>query len=163
MSITRSDAATYLHSQFVTLAREVGQTGTDDDIDGYGPDIDAALRRMDVAESDLASATVADTDRTAFYALCDYYCLSRMARRLTTRVDSGALVDEGNRQKVFENVKALLEGAAALLEQLGYSAGAGAGDGGTGSVPSIWGWVDFNTDWVEPGGGVPTLTGGELG
>lgn len=152
MTITRSNAASYLDSQFANLASEIVQAATDDSATGYGPDIDAALRRMDVAEADLAAATVEDVDRVEFYALCDFTCLSRMARRLATRVDSGALVPEGDRQKVFENVKALLDAAAATIEAYGYTAGTDTGGDSGGAA--AWGYLDVNTDWVEPGGTV---------
>lgn len=149
MSVTRANAATYLHSQFANLATEVGQTTTDAASTGYGPDIDAALRMMSVAEDDIAAATVDDGDRRDFYALCDYTCLSRMARRLATKVDTGGLVAEGDRQKIFENVKALLDDAAELISELGYAAGNAGGDSGAGTA-AAWGYVDYNADWVEP-------------
>lgn len=138
--MTRAQAAAYLDSQFASLATEIGQTLRNDTGTGYGPDIDAALRRLDVAEAGLDAATVEDSERVVFYALCDYACLQRMARRLATRVDSGALVPEGDRDRVFANVRAMLAEATAVVVQLGY--GPEAAD--------QWGWVDFNTDYIEP-------------
>jgi len=148
MSITRAAAAAYLRSQFSNLATEIGQTTHDDTSLGYGADIDAALRRLGVAESDLATAEADDADRIEYYALCDYFCLQRMARQLTTRVDSGALVQEGDRQRVYDNVRALLAEATAVIERMGYGPET-FGQAGAG----LWGAVDFNLDYIEPSSG----------
>lgn len=155
MSITRGQAATYLDSQFDNLATEIGQTLRNDTAAAYGPDIDAALRRMGVAEAALATATADDDRRVVYYALCDYYCLRRMARLLATRVDSGALVNEGDRQLVFDNVMTMLAEATATVTALGYGP---ESDAGAANAGALWGYVDYNTDYVEPSGSASEYT-----
>lgn len=155
MTITRAQAATYLDSQFSSLATEIGQTLRNDTATAYGPDIDAALRRMGVAEASLATATVEDTARVAFYALCDYNCLRRMARRLATRVDSGALVPEGDRERIFDNVTEMLAEAKMFVTALGYGP---EGDVSAANASTLWGYVDLNTDYVEPTGSASEYT-----
>ena len=76
--INRAQAAYYLNGQYSALAAAVGQ-----DVDpqiGYAYDIDSALRALAVAESDLETATVEDSRRDVFYALCEYYAARRKQR-----------------------------------------------------------------------------------
>lgn len=140
MSVSRSDAASLLNTLYTNLAQEVGYTTADDAATGYGPDIDNALRRMGEAESALASATVDDEDRDAFFTLCQYFALQRFASRLATRADIGAPTIEPGRRTVFENVLALLRMAAAQAAAYGYPVDAG----------DAWSLVGFQVDFTEP-------------
>lgn len=141
MSYTRAQAAAHLQTQFATLATEIGQATTGEAATGYGPDIDQALRKLGVAEADLAAATVADADVGPYLALAEYYALRRFAGRLATKVDlPNTFAREGDRRTVFDNVRALLKLAKETVEDYGYSVGV---------VPS-WDVLRLNLDFIEP-------------
>lgn len=142
MAINRATIAVHLHTQFETLAREINQPATTDSASGYGPDIDAALRRLGKTTDELATATVEEGDVEACYALAEYYALRRFWRKLATKVNVGAaaLAPEGNRQNVFENVGTLLKMAAETVEAFGYNLG----------DDTAWEFVRLGLDFIEP-------------
>jgi hypothetical protein len=142
MSMTRTQAAAYLESQYSNLRKEILQALTDASATGYGPDIDQALRKLDVVEADLATATVEDADVRVFLALCDYYCLRRMARRAATKVDlPDTFAREGSgRESISRNVRELLKEAKATLDSMGISLG----------DDDAWQMIRLNLDFVEP-------------
>lgn len=142
MSITRTTAANHLHGQFENLAREIKQLSNGDNPTGYGPDVDAALRRLGKTQEELATATVDDGSAEDYFALAEYYCLRRILRRVATKVniDANALAPEGNRNQVFKNVKDLFDMAKETIEALGYSVG----------DDTAWEFVRLGLDFVEP-------------
>lgn len=142
MTISRANAAAHLHSQFSNLAAELNQAASDAGATGYGPDIDQALRAMGTAESSLSAATVADADAAAYYALAEYYFLTRAARQLSTRVDVGSFaVDADKRPTIFERLQDMIEQAEDRLEAFGYAQGGAAGG---------WEFGRLLLDYIEP-------------
>jgi hypothetical protein len=124
--ITRLAAAAYLDGQYDNLAREINQLEHADGADGYGPDIDQALRSLGTPEDQIELAAVENAEVLVYYALCDYYALRRFARQLATKVDTGLPAQfalEGDRPRVFENVMDLLAEATARVEEYGYPGG----------------------------------------
>ena len=143
MSTTRDQIAAHLNRHFSHLAAEINQIARSDTADGYGPDIDRALRALGNAEADIATAAIADASIVAGLALADYFALDRFARQLSTKVDTRAYATEGNRDRIFDNVIALRELARETVEDAGYSIG---GAGGA----SAWGLTNLSLDYIEP-------------
>lgn len=141
MTINRTQAAAHLRAQFDVLASEIGQTSNDDSATGFGPDIDAALRRLGTAQADLAAATVTDANAVAFLALCEYFALRRISRKLASYTEWRAGDVVGKENQVFEQVKAMMAEAAEQCAGLGYPM-----DG----TPA-WGVSSFTLDFIEPG------------
>lgn len=154
MAITRTQVASYLHSQFVRLAAEVKQTAADDSPTGYGPDIDQAFRKLGVAYADLATATIDDLKDADLFALARYFALLRFAALVSTKVDQDAgFAMQSGRSGVFRSVMDLLKEAKAELVVLGYLP---AEDGSGGAFALI----DLNLDYLEPG--AEGVLGGQL-
>lgn len=135
--ITRANIADYLDSQFSALAASVGQD-TDSEI-GYGPDIDAALRKLGTARSDLATATLADSDEEAALALSEFYALRRFWRQLGDRVKHTMGTTSYDFASQQASVKAMLDEAKSAVAALGYDV---TGEG--------WSTAYLNLDWLEP-------------
>lgn len=115
--INRAQAAYYLNGQYSALAAAVGQ-----DVDpqiGYAYDIDSALRALAVAESDLETATVEDSRRDVFYALCEYYAARRFWRQMSDRADVTMGEESFKFAAVIANARALMESAAERCGRLG--------------------------------------------
>lgn len=146
MTITRADVAAYLHSQYARLAAEIKQAETDDSADGYGPDIDQALRKLGVPRAGLPAATVRDDQEEPLFALARYFALRRFAAQVTTKVDmDGGFGVQGGRSGVFRSVLDMLKEARAELVALGYlPPDSGSGSGGN------FGVIDLNLDFLEP-------------
>lgn len=139
MTISRSTVANYLHSRFSRFADDVGQADTDDSPQGYGVDIDDALRDLDTSESDLATATVADANRRGYFALAEYYT----ARRMWLQVSSNPNTKSGDQavdySKVVDALKAIMDSASAI-----------AAAEGIGPDTGQWGRASLLTDYLEP-------------
>lgn len=138
MTINRNVAAAYLATQYSTLAAAIGQTDSDDSVTGYGPDIDAALRKLGKTESALAAATVEDAQRDAFLGLSEFYAARRLFRQfgafITTKVDDSQF----DYKQAQANVKAMMDEAKAQCIALGYDVQGGG-----------WTVGNLNLDWVE--------------
>lgn len=139
MSISRAAIAAYLDAEFSSLASAIGQVDADDSPSGYGPDIDNALRQLGKAESDLATATVADGDRAAAFALAEYYTARRMWRRLGDRANVKVDDSQFDYRSVLSNAKTIMDDAQRRCAALGYDV--------AGSAWSV-GWL--NLDYLEP-------------
>jgi len=140
MAITRSNAADYLDARFSALATGAGQTATDDSADGYGADIDDALRDLSVAEADLSSATVAESSRRAYYALCEYYA----ARRFWIRYAAKGNVRLGPAAQSYESAVSALK---AIMDDAQDRA---ATEGIAVSSATDWALVRLGLDFIEP-------------
>lgn len=119
MSISRANIAAYLHTQFSSLATEIGQSATDDSDSGYRPDIDNLLRQLGKTESELATATVDDADREKAFALGEYFALRRFWRQMGNRFQHQVGDVQVNYKDQLTNVKAMMDDAAALCAELG--------------------------------------------
>jgi hypothetical protein len=64
-----------------------GRLIADDSPDGYGSDVDDALRKLGYTESALVDAEVGDELRDALFALAQYYAAKRIWIKLGDRVD----------------------------------------------------------------------------
>lgn len=138
MPITRSDVASYLDEQFASFATAIGQNPAP--TTGYKPDIDNALRAMDVAESDLATATVADGKRKDIFVLSTYYAALRMWRRLGDRVNTSTGTVSYNFDGQRKQAKEIMDDAKVRCAALGYDVSGGAWSVGT-----------MTLDFLEPG------------
>lgn len=140
MTLSRTNAATYLNSQFSGYASLANQAATDASATGYGPDIDNALRELDYTEAELAAAAVDETDRRAYFTLCEYFA----ARRLWVQV--GAIPDvrlgpqSESYGKVLDAIQAIMKDASARASALGYSL----------DDESTWTYSQYNPDAIEP-------------
>lgn len=119
MAITRQNIADYLDEQFHSLAVAVGQDATP--LTGYAPDIDNALRKLGKTESELAAATVDDTSRDVVFALAEYYAARRIWRLLGDRVNHTMNESKFDFADQRANVRRMMELAADLCAQFGYS------------------------------------------
>lgn len=119
-TINRNALLQHLVNEFGKLATETGQVTTDS-LAGYGPAIDRALRRLGVAETDLATAELDDADGPAAFALAEYYALLRFQRALAVRGDIDGASVIGPRSQVFQQVRDMLADAKLACEALGYA------------------------------------------
>lgn len=115
--MTRTDSAVYLHMTYAALEQRLVcfQGG-----DGYAGVINAALRDLGFAESELATAVVPDEDVPVYLPLLDYYALRKYllaAATLTNTVIDGVPI---NRGALMENVKMLYEDARRRAVSTGY-------------------------------------------
>jgi hypothetical protein len=135
--ISRDDAAFFLDEQFSSLAVAVGQDP--DPEEGYGPDIDNALRKLGLPESELEDATVEDGGRDGYFVLCEYYAARRIWRLL------GALVDTttGDTSYKFDGqrkqAESIMKDAKESCVAFGYDVGGGG-----------WSVGYMLTDSIEP-------------
>lgn len=118
--MTRTELAAALHATYAHLAAEAGQVDTGDTPDGYGPDIDKALRELGVPEASLATYTIQDYEVKAVEALAHYYAALRLAGRLADRVGTGIPNVEGDRQSLFSRALSLAEMWARIAAKEGY-------------------------------------------
>jgi len=140
MAIDRTAAAAYLSSLFVSFSAEIGQASEGATSTGYGGDIDNALRDLDVTEANLATATVAETQRRLFFTLLEYYAARRMwiryGARGSERLGPRATDWKGSQ----EAIKAIMDDAAARA----------AAGGVTVDSASSWTLSRLNMDFLEP-------------
>lgn len=120
MAITRQNVADYLHTQFSEPVAAIGQTTNNDSPAGYGPDIDNALRKLGKSESELATATVENSQREAFYALSEFYTAERVWTQLGSRVNTTTGNNEYDFKDMRKSVKERMEKAADRCAMLGY-------------------------------------------
>lgn len=135
--MTRAGLLAYLQSLFGSLAVET-QTPLTDTETGFKYPLDAAFRRLGVAEADLATAETTSVE--AAQALGEYFSLRRFRALLAARMDFDATGVQGPRSQPFEHVSALLEEAADRCAATGY--GVGGDEGAT--------HVRWNLDYIEP-------------
>lgn len=143
MSIPRAAAANYLDGSFAELAAAIGQTSDGADSFGYGWAIDAALRTLGTAESDLLTATVDDVQRDAYYALCDYYTALRIWRALVSRPNLTLGDERFQFEHQLNHAHALLEDAATRAKAAGYPVGAEAASAGA------WAFGELDLGWAR--------------
>jgi hypothetical protein len=136
MTIDRAAVATYLDTQYSSLAAAVGQSATPST--GYSSDIDNALRKLGKTESELATAEVEDGDRDALFTLAEYYAARRFWRLLSDRVNTNTGITSYNFTAQLNNIEKLVADAQRRCEALGYDV--------SGSGWSA-GWL--NLDWAE--------------
>jgi hypothetical protein len=136
MSVSRVDAIAYLSQEFSQLAIAVGQDTNV--LIGYRPDVDNALRRLGAVESDLATATVDDADRNAFFALAEYYAARRFWRQCSDRANFKVGQSSFDFQHLLKNLKMVLDDAAARAADEGYPV-----------TSSGWESGYMNMDWIE--------------
>lgn len=126
--ITRFEAAAYLHSRLRNLAAAVGQSSAADDAEGYGPDIDAALRELGVGEDEVYDTAITSEFAQPFFALCEYYALSRLHSLLLDRVTFQTGTERFDFDKQRASVESRLNSAAARCKAFGLLMGASADD-----------------------------------
>jgi hypothetical protein len=136
MSVTRQNIATYLDSQFSTLASAIGQD--DEPIFGYKIDIDLALRKLGKTRSELADATVEDSQEEAAFALAKYYALDRLFSQFGALINIKVDDSQFDYKQAQVNVGAMRDKAAQVCASLGYDTAA-----------SGWGIGWLNLDWLE--------------
>lgn len=127
MAYTRDNALEYLQGEYATLASELGVQQVDE-LGGYKSVLDKAFRTLDVAQADLGTASVNDTDAGNIEALLDYHVLLRLQREASTRVSisrstAGSSVSK-QRQQVYDHITALLTDARGRVDALGLAADA---------------------------------------
>lgn len=121
MTITRADIATHLDSQFSAMAASIGQADSDETPTGYGVDIDLALRKLGKTRSELASATLEDSQEEAAFALAEYYAALRFWRQLGDRVNTETGTTSYDFRDQRKSAKEMMEDAANRCALLGYS------------------------------------------
>lgn len=137
--MTRSEALTYLTTEYQELAAEAKFTGQQL-TDAYNLAMDMALRQLGIQESDLATADVDQAHVLGYLALLGYYALRRFERLLAVRVDvniAGSL--QAARSQAAKQVKLLLDDAKAECMAQGYAVG------GTQAIVA----GRFNLDFLE--------------
>lgn len=128
MTISRANIATYLDTQFSSLAAAIEQE--DALLAGYDPDIDNTFRKLGTLESDLATATLADSDRTIGFALAEYYAARRIYRQLASRINVTVDGSQFSYQYTLQAAKTLMDEAEKLCATLGVDVtGIGMGMG----------------------------------
>lgn len=124
--MNRDAALTYLQSDYLQLALDAALTDTQT-VDAYNTAIDMSLRYLGVAETDLLTTDVAQSQVLGYLALMDYFTLRRIERVLTLRFDvivAGAI--NAKRSQVFAQVQHLLQEAEQQCCNLGFPIGSGA-------------------------------------
>lgn len=139
MAITRFTVASHLHSQYSAFATEIGQASTTDAPDGYGPDIDNALRELGTDEADIPSATIDESLRRSYLTLAEYYAARRMWVRMAAKATSRLGPASVDYRATHEAIKAIMEDAAARVAALGYDVGADS-----------WSFSRLGLDFLEP-------------
>lgn len=129
---------TQIYRELATDAEFTSQQTTD----AYGEAIDMSLRYLGFDESELASATVKQSDLLKYLALAEYFALERFSTLHAIRYDVG-LPGPVNvkRSQAFDRITVLLSRAEQKLSSLGIEIG---GNGDSMQVGS------FNLDFLEP-------------
>lgn len=109
--------AAKLESRLKSLRNEAKIPLADDSANGYGPDIDDALRRM--STDDISTLTTFN-ETNAFLVIARYYALSRIATLVATRVDTEGYAIEGDRETIFDHIERLIEQAKNEALAYGY-------------------------------------------
>lgn len=136
MTVSRADIAQYLDSQFSALATAIGQD-TDLNI-GYEPDINLALRKLGKTRSELATATVEDSQEEAVFALAEYYAARRLFRQFGANINVKMDDSQFDYKQAQVNAKTMMDEAAKVCASLGYDTSA-----------SGWGVGWLNLDFIE--------------
>lgn len=139
MTVTRDAIALHLNSQFSALATAISQASDTDTADGYGPDIDQALRDLGETTS-LDTVTLTDAQAPAAFALAEYYALRRFERQMALKVDvqAGSLSQKNG--TVPSTLRSLTEEAKDRASALGYVPGGS----------NFWTYGQLNLDYIEP-------------
>lgn len=137
----RTSAVAYLTEEFAELATDAKFTSTQT-TNAYDTAIDNALRKLDFAETDLATADVAQADVQKYLKLLEYFALKRFSRLLAIRfdVEAGNKAIVASRSQAFRMVEQLVEETREELAVLGIVIG--------GSQTFEMGRV--NLDFLEP-------------
>jgi hypothetical protein len=139
--VDRTAATSYLTQQFRELTTDA-KFDTSQTTAAYDNAIDMSLRYLGVAESDLATADVAQSDVLKYLALLDYHALERFNTLLSVRFDvSFPGPVSAKRSQEFSQVGALLNRAENKLASLGIAIGANGNAMQAGY---------FNLDFLEP-------------
>jgi hypothetical protein len=137
----RTAATNYLEQMYRELATDAKFT-TDQTTAAYDNAIDMSLRKLNFAESDLATADVVQSDVQKYYALLDYYMLERFNTLLSVRFDvSFPGPVSAKRSQAFNQVSVLLARAENKLATLGIVIGASGESAQFGFI---------NLDFLEP-------------
>jgi hypothetical protein len=120
----RTAATTYLTSEFSDIAK--GAKFTTAQIDtAYATAINNALRQLDYAETDLATADVEQVNIKKYIALLEYFALKRFLKPYGTKYDvkvgSGAV--DASKSQAFDMLRQLFADAEADLARLGIPLG----------------------------------------
>src|SRR6267154_4393762 len=116
----RTAASSYLTTEYSELATDAKFT-SGQLIVAYNTAIDMSLRWLDVAETALATADVAQDNVLKYIALLNYFTLKRFQRLLAIRTDvkiANRALDV-SRSQAFNAVSKLLDSAEQELEGLG--------------------------------------------
>ncbi len=136
--MTRSDAIEYLASRYSDLERQTSTEQADSPL-GYKTVLDVALRDLEFAEEDLATAEVESADARAFLALLDYHAVYRFYTILSAL---GNISIDGitiNYAQTIRQLEALLRRLEERLGALGIIAGGNANELG-----------EINLDYLQP-------------
>lgn len=115
--LTKVNAAQVLDVKLKYLANEVKQLTHDETIDGYGLDLDDAVRRMNLGD---ISEVTSPLMQSAYLVIARWYALVRLASLLATRVDTQSFAVEGDRETVFNHVVILTRQAVDEAATYGY-------------------------------------------
>lgn len=154
-ALTLASAAQVLDAKLKYLANEVRQLTHADDVDGYGIDLNDALRRMNVADIALITEPL---QQAAYLVIARWYALVRFASLLATRVDTESFAVEGDRDTIFQNVVVLIRQAVDEAATYGYVLQTrDEGQIGIGLQPvdptggnQAWERTFFGTDYLAP-------------
>lgn len=120
----RTSATTYLTNEFSDLAKGAKFTSTQIST-AYAIAIDNALRQLDYAETDLATADVEQVNIKKYIALLEYFALKRFLKPYGTKVDvkAGSGAVDARKSQAFEMLRQLFADAEADLARLGIPLG----------------------------------------
>ena len=136
--MTRSEAVTYLDSEFQELQEKAGVLAADAP-SGYQYVIDAALRGLETDEDEVAAAVVGAADTPGFLALLDYHALVRFEKALALKVDASTADSSVKYNQLFQNVRRMREDAEGRAVALGLLPGSNSYERGS-----------INLDFLEP-------------
>jgi hypothetical protein len=132
MAITRANATAYLTSTFSALFATISETS-------YDWPIDQALRLLGTEESDLATATVEESERLKYFAAADYYAATLICRRLASQGGSFSTGPHSeNNSGMIDAAKEMLDEAKERAKETGLSIGS--------DIPTF----DASPVWTEP-------------
>lgn len=140
MSYTRAQAITYIATRHAHTLTTLSIAATDT-TGSFREPIDHAMRRMDIAWSDIPTTIVSDDDSEGFIAWLDVYVLERLVDAAHAWVD--LTLDAPDVSKKYAQVAASLERRlkAAQAKAEGY---------GLGTVNSWQAPAALSTDFLEP-------------
>lgn len=120
----RTSAMNYLLEEFQELAVDAKFT-SQQITNAYNTAIDNSLRKLSFAETDLATADVAQADVQKYIKLLEFFALKRFSRLLSLRFDAkaGNGAVDATRSQAFAHVERLLDDTRGELAQLGIIIG----------------------------------------